>query len=365
MIESSADTPTGPGRIVTSVAGGAEPDVRLFRHERMVSLPGLPFFYRYRLDVRSAHKARTLEYDRSTAAERLPDDDNASPPAQRLPACLGLNVMVLQPLVLSGKLPANQPTDKRTVRLHASGVNPFTSDVKLRVRQSHGSEWIEKQVTAWNDGLLTLDTEYADQPAEGWEYELEAASAFEAVLYLSANRDHLTREEARSEPEPVMVQVGPEDNTVDVNARELPDFFMDYSLYRLQQAGQEPLRSLGDLFSVVGTISMPWSPNFKVPSSFPDRDNALKKPFVSVGSGLKLVMLDVGRPPSEAETNQEASVTIRRIVIDGSSYWQVRFGIANEPGQTILEEGKVFIQATRDGKITRAVPCTSGNGSAQ
>lgn len=351
-IETSEDTPVVPlPRTVTNVAGGAEPDVRLFRHERMVSLPGLPFFYRYRLDVRSAYQSRLLEWDRTSAAERLPDDENASPPAQRLPASLGLNEMTLRPLVLTGNLPTDQSTESTMVRLFTDGE--FEGDLRLRVRPTSGDDWIERSVTRWQAGVLSVDPEFADQPAEGWEYELEAANAFEAVLYLSANRDHLTREEARSEPETVKVRVGCDENIVDVDARDLPDFFMDYNLFRNQQEGVGSLPSISDLFSVIGSIRMPWSPNFKVPSTFPA--DAKKKPFVSVASGVKLV--NVSGDGSPTELGQETSIAIERVTINGSPYWRLRFWIANEPGQAILAKEKVYIQAIRDGKLTRAVKC--------
>lgn len=347
-IESSGDTPTVPSPVVTNVAGGAEPDVRLFRHERMVSLPGLPFFYRYRLDVRSAYMARTLEYARSTAAERLPDDDNASPPAQRLPACLGLNEMTLSPMILTGRLPANQPTDTTMVRLFNDGK--FEGNHQLRVRPTSGDDWIERSVEDWQSGVLTVDLGYPDQPAEGWEYELDVENAFEAVLYLSANRDHLTREEARSEPNPVQVKVC--ENYVD--ARQLPDFFMDYHLYRNQKEGAGSLPSLGDLFSVIGSIRMPWSPNF--PSTVPV--DSKMKPFVSVASGVKLINVVDGGSPKVA--GQESSVAIDGLFVNENNkpkYWRLRFWIANEPGQEILTSEKVYIQASRDGKVTRAIKC--------
>jgi len=338
----SADGPTLPPRTVTNVAGGAEPNVRLFRHERMVSLPGLPFFYRYRLDVRSAYKARTLEYDRSTAAERLPDDEIASPPAQRLPASLGLNEMTLSPMVLNGKLPADQPSKKTMVRLFSDGN--FEGELQLRVRPESGDDWIEKTVTDWEDGILTVDSEFAEQPKGSWEYELNAKNAFEAVLYLSANRDHLTREEANSEPKPVEV--------LGMDARHLPDFFMDYHLYRNQFEGDGSLPSIGDVFSVIGSIRMPWSPNFRSPAE------AKMKPFVSVASGVKLVnLVDDGSPTL---IGQEGSFAIERVIIDEigeSPYWRLRFWIANDPGQEILAREKVYIQAIRDGKLTRAVKC--------
>ncbi len=351
-IAASTDTPALPPRTVTNVAGGAEPDVRLFRHERMVSLPGLPFFYRYRLDIRSAYQARALEWDRSTAADRLPDDENASPSAQRLPASLGLNEMTLSPMVLTGKLPANQPTDKSKVRLFADGE--FAGDLKLRVRATSSDEWIERKVTLWQAGVLKVDQPFEVQPAEGWEYDSTAADAFEAVLYLSANRDHLTREEARSEPNPVKVPVGA--SRTEVAARDLPDFFMDYYLYRNQKDGDGSLPSLGDLFSMMGGIRMPWSPNFGVPSGSPDE--ARKKPVVTVASGLKLVeMAGAGGPPKVA--GQESSIVIEQVTINGTQYWRLRFWIANDPGQTILAKDKLFIQAARDGKITRAVKCVT------
>jgi len=283
-----------------------------------------------------------LEYDRSTAAERLPDDEIASPPAQRLPASLGLNEMTLSPMVLKGKLPADQPSKKTMVRLFSDGN--FEGELRLRVRPESGDDWIEKTVTEWEDGILTVDSEFAEQPKGNWEYELNAKNAFEAVLYLSANRDHLTREEAKSEPKPVEV--------LGMDARHLPDFFMDYHLYRNQFEGDGSLPSIGDVFSVIGSIRMPWSPNFRSPAE------AKMKPFVSVASGVKLVnLVDDGSPTL---IGQEGSFAIERVIIDEigeSPYWRLRFWIANDPGQEILAREKVYIQAIRDGKLTRAVKC--------
>lgn len=343
-IKSSTEDSSVPSMTVTNVAGGVEPNVRLFRHERMVSLPGLPFYYKYRLDIRSAYKARTLEYDRTTAADLLPDDENASPPAQRLPACLGLNQMTLKPMVLTGKLPANQPLEKTRVRLFASGK--LEGAFLLCVRPKSGADWVEKSVTDWQDGILTVGEEFTEQPREGWEYQVHGI--FESVLYLSANRDHLTREEAISEPNPIKVNVCGE---VEVCAKDLPDFFMEYHLFRNQIEGTGSLASFGDVFSVIGSIQMPWSPNFRATT------NAKTKPRISVASGVKLVNFDDDGVPTLV--GQEGSFAIEQVTIKGSGspYWLLRFWMANDPGQKILEPGRVYLQAIRDGKLTRAVKC--------
>ncbi len=64
--------------------------IHLFRHERLVSLPHLPFYYRYRLDVRSLFDMRPADKDQLFEADMLPDDLNLSPLAERRPTQLQL-----------------------------------------------------------------------------------------------------------------------------------------------------------------------------------------------------------------------------------------------------------------------------------
>ena len=285
-------TVTPPDRTVIAVKSGAEPAVRLFRHERLVSLPGLPFFYRYRLDVRSAYKARRLESDRATAADRLPDDENASPPARRLPACLGLHdVQAIHQSVpvMSGTLPSGQPPERTKIRVVASGGDPLPNQGLLFRARPSGDEWRKRVVvTNWEDGVISLSKPYPDKDVpsgedlEGWDYEL-TPHEYEVTLLASANRDHLTREESASEPKPVKVPL-PDSPIADetVAARDLPDFFMEYQL-AIRQPGElgDDLPSRKDLFISAGFIRLPWSPGFRPPLGF---SPAL--PLVSLSSGL-------------------------------------------------------------------------------
>lgn len=64
------------------------PRLRLHRHERLISIPNLPFYYGYRLDVRSLFETRSLERDHLVDAELLPSDENLSPIAERKPSRL-------------------------------------------------------------------------------------------------------------------------------------------------------------------------------------------------------------------------------------------------------------------------------------
>ncbi len=72
--------------------------IRLFRHERLVSLPHLPFFYRYRLDVRSLFEMRPADKDTLVEADLLPDDPNLSPLAERRPTRLQLQQPDVRPV---------------------------------------------------------------------------------------------------------------------------------------------------------------------------------------------------------------------------------------------------------------------------
>ncbi len=285
--DSGDNTVVPPDRTVFTVANGSESVVRLFRHERLVSLPGLPFFYRYRLDVRSAYKARRLESDRSTAADRLPDDENASPPARRLPTCLGLydvQASNVQQTVLAGTLPSDPDADN-VIRVAAAGTtDPLPSaGLVFRARAPGGGAWGERAVVLrWADGVVTLSGDYPGSPKSTWDFEL-TPHEYEVTLLASANRDHLTREESASEPNPVVVNfalaAAPD---FAIAARDLPDFFMEYRLAALVPvtATIGPLPSLGDLFVQSGFVRLPWSPKFLAPSGFSNR-----LPLVSLSSG--------------------------------------------------------------------------------
>lgn len=345
----TAATTGVPTRTTTTVPLGPELDVRLFRHERMLRLPELPFFYRYRLDVRSAYKSRLLEHDRATAADLLPDDVNHSPPAPRLPACLGLNAFKLEPMTATGVLPEGQPADLTQVRLPASAAEVSALEPReLRVRATPEDEWVRKAVEQVGAGLVTVTAAFTVQPASGWQFELESGSGFEATFFVSANRDHLTREETASEPEPIaMTPKG----GVEIPARDLPDFVMGYSLFSRQSEGGGPLPSLGDLFSAVGSIQMPWSPDFKVPDGV-----AKDKPFVSLATGLTFALPDT---PVVMGT-RAGSVPLERITINvaGGPYWRLRFRVINDRGLTLVRRETLSVQGRRDGRLTRAVAAT-------
>lgn len=279
------DAPCGASATVVPTA--KDPIVHLFRHERMASWPELPFFYKYRLDVRSVYKSRRLEYDRTTAADRLPVDDNASPPARRKPALLGLpqaEVDFLEPLV-KDVLPDPQPESANQV-LIKSGENAVANRL-LQVRPTAGDAWSKplaiQAVEDQGGHVLATVTPAFDtgEPQAGWQYRV-LPHAYAVTLFVSANRNHLTREESDSEPRPIVVH--PPSLARKIEARDLPDFQMDYAFFSRVPLTKDssPLPSLRDLFASSGSIRMPWSAQFQPPPGF-----SKYLPLVSLASGLK------------------------------------------------------------------------------
>lgn len=372
----SADTGVpAPRRTTRAVSPGPEAVVRLFRHERLASLPELPFFYRYRLDVRSAYQSRLLEHDRVTPADLLPTDENLSPPAARLPAGLGMNDLRWRPgdPLLAGILPADQPGGGARVKLPPA-ADPLPADdtrpaggLRLRVGPPAEGAWYERQVAEWGaDGTVTLTPPFAaaEEPAAGWFFELYA-DGFEVTLFASANRDHLTREEAASEPAAVATAVEPAGGGAkyDVAARDLPDFFMEYTLVALAIPGAAPVASRGDVFTAVGSVRMPWSPNFPPPSAAPP-----DRPFVSLTTNLLL-----GARPAHGPltlTGQEGSVALERVTIGGTWYWRLRFWVVNARKVSVVNTDvtkrvtNLFVEGLRDGRRTWAAPAKGEAGRA-
>ncbi|MDA7978296.1 MAG: hypothetical protein MPJ50_05940 [Pirellulales bacterium] len=264
--------------------------VRLFRHEKMVRLPELPYFYRYRLDARSVYAARRLEHDRITAAEMLPEDDNLSPPAERKPTKLGLvpaQVRRASIIDQDGDLAADSPGTTLEVGFDTSGLFHDQVGRRVEVSPDGGTTWLASRVILAGSESQTvrLNEPFDVMPLAGWPFRI-LLDAYDVALIISANRDHLTQEESESEPDPVQRDFTASVDTVGgrqltVNARDLPDFVSDYGIYYRTPADvADPLPSQSDLFTRVATVRQPWSVEFKPPDGFP-----LHIPFVQMDTG--------------------------------------------------------------------------------
>jgi len=272
-------------RTVTAVTPSPASDVTLFRHERLVSLPDMPHYYRYRLDVRSVFRSRLLECDRTTRAERLPDDENLSPLAERFPSRLALFSPTLRRLD-SGLLPEQPallgPNDVKLVTsVPVSGANQW----RIRFKGADtNSPWSKMySIASWIGQIVTLAEAPDPRPSQGGNYEFDC----EIILFVAAHHDHLTREETESEPSPIVVDNLPrgEDRAIPPTrkARFLPDVSMEYRLSVLQFPGTGPMPSLSDIFLAAGSIHLPWSPEFRPPDKFPKN-----VPIVTLSSGLQV-----------------------------------------------------------------------------
>ncbi|NEQ46946.1 MAG: hypothetical protein F6K00_26760 [Leptolyngbya sp. SIOISBB] len=173
--------------------------LRLFRHERLVTLPNLPFFYRYRLDVRSEFEMRQLERDFLTDAEMLPIDPDLSPPAERGPARL----MVYQPEISASAASISASFD---IAFHLSTM----ADHLTLAEQQHEPN--------------PLYIEFTPQPAD---------------------------------------PTGDAQEETSIQAGELPDYALDYGLFCLSQSVGSPSNDASDTFIQAGWVRLPWSKDFQ------------------------------------------------------------------------------------------------------
>lgn len=164
LVRIESDLPE-PLELLKDIAVNDTTRLRLFRHERLVTLPDLPFFYRYRLDVRSEFAMRQLERDFLTDAELLPLDPNLSPPAERGPARL----MVRQPEIL--EISASQPR-QFDIKIHLSTVG----DHLTLSEQQHEPNPLEVRFTPQPaDPSGTAESEMTIKAGELPDYTLDYA----------------------------------------------------------------------------------------------------------------------------------------------------------------------------------------------
>ncbi|MBL8868790.1 MAG: hypothetical protein JNK90_03300 [Planctomycetaceae bacterium] len=297
VVVKMGDQGTPPEMHTTTVPRGRELNVKLFRHERLVSLPELPYFYRYRVDVRSAYSSRLLEHDRVTVADLIPDDVVASPPAERFPAVLGMGRTIVDtvPFLMEGSLPAN-PGDKSKVKLGIAKdplVLATPCAVFLQVKKSSGELLPPVRVKSYADGEVSLAGELLEVPLEGWGFTL-FPKMIPLTLPISAHRDHSTLNELKNDPRPngldleFIADDEPGAQKLKIFAMDLPDLLTDYGLFYRQSPDPtepsdqtKPLSLHKHQFIATGWIRMPWSPEFKPSAGIPTT-----MPLVVMSAGL-------------------------------------------------------------------------------
>jgi hypothetical protein len=216
-------------------------------------------------------------------------------------------------------LPEQPPQAAATsLRLADDEPDPFAARVgaMLRVRPTSSDPWSEwRGVVDWKDSpeepkCAAVDRHFDVPPQQGWQYQL-TAQELEVDIIVSANRDHLTREEAVCEPAPLSV-AAPFAPGRRILARDLPDFYMDYALFARASAGggaDSPLPSREEIYVSSGAVHMPWSRQFQPPPHL-----AHDMPWVSLPSGMKcrcdvaVIRGDELPPQTETELRQLPSI---------------------------------------------------------
>lgn len=212
VLSTMDEAPEKPDACYTDMPSSETKDIRLFRHERLVTLPFLPFYYRYRLDVRSLFASRAVYTDRSVDADLLPSAPVLSPLAERQPSRLRLQ----QPAVA----PFGKPIAKGLCQLETDRESVILNGLDLptleRIAQeaevsflgitltTEGKPPVCVIVKGWNGAEKRLTLASPDS-LEAGDYSF-ALYELECVVGISANDDHLTQEERRHAPDPVVVQ---------------------------------------------------------------------------------------------------------------------------------------------------------------
>jgi hypothetical protein len=124
----------------TTLPKAVDSQIKLFRHERLITLPQMPFFYSYRLDARAVYTSRPVERDRLELSDILPSDPGLSPLAERQPS----RIKLYQPTIkmVDDPLGLDRLSFKITIYLTTNG-DQLTADEKLSepppiVRKIHG-----------------------------------------------------------------------------------------------------------------------------------------------------------------------------------------------------------------------------------
>jgi hypothetical protein len=120
----------------TMLPKAVDSQIKLFRHERLITLPQMPFFYSYRLDARAVYTSRPVESDRLELSDILPADPGLSPFAERRPS----RIKLYQPSIKR----LSPVSFQVTIYLTTNG-DQLTADEKLSeppaiVRQIHDLE---------------------------------------------------------------------------------------------------------------------------------------------------------------------------------------------------------------------------------
>jgi hypothetical protein len=344
-----------PQRRLGPVPINNESGIRLFRHERMVSLPDLPFFYRYRMDARSLFATRPVDTVELQPSEILPLDPDRSPSAERGPSQLNL----FQPTIRTAWKGACRKRDGLSplqVALDPTGWPDFwgkawvshPSLVRLTVTKQGTAEQASSLVQAFDDTRLSIDgvvivtvTQPWDVlPDEQWIYKLEPGVS-EVTIYLSRNCDHLTKAEADAQPYPLDVGFRGEW----LQAPQLPDFVMDYGLF------WQMLPPPGELHIPAGWVRMPWSKEY--PASLLEDMKNRQQPYVKVSQGLS-----VPTDPTKVESGGSGgSVQIEYFdpgegagaTTSNRRVYRVRFPLRVTQGSSYYQEAsKFFLQGFRN-----------------
>jgi hypothetical protein len=304
-----------------------ETRIRLLRHERLLTLPDLPFFYRYRLDVRALFQSRPQERERLADADLLPSDPNRSPLAERLPSRLAVHQPAMQigadALLIEGDCQGpDDPNNKLQIKLklptpHYNLIeNAQGRAVRFEATRKTDGRRVVRNIAlaSWPSGefgdvaTVEVDEELdGDRPGAGWTYRLHRHE-HDVTIHVVANDDHLTREERHAEPEPLCIsfqslQADGSISSVTLRAGRLPDFGLNYGLFWKLR-----LDAGADAFSPAGMVSLPWNADYQPDDHLPDF-----MPYVKLYSELVAASEDVYLRLPEAKT--EAAATLKALLL--------------------------------------------------
>lgn len=155
---------------------------------------------------------------------------------------------------------------------------------------------------------LTVPFAAADKPQAEWAYEFD----YQITIFISSHRDHLTLGESRAEPDPIIVDLP---HNKHLPARHLPDLSMHYLLAQKEFGDPSPMPSSKSVFTSAGSVSLPWSPQYRIRPGFPKN-----LPVVSLSPGLMVqqdfAVVEIDLPAGESMGGEEFYDLLRKQYVE-------------------------------------------------
>jgi hypothetical protein len=337
--------------------------IRLFRHERLQSLSDLPFYYRYRMDVRSLYRSRTVDAATLGEADVLSQDPGKSPYGERQPSRFGLFQPSIKIKKTSRALDAGLAKPNRnelaiedsaaTQDVRKYLTNQKAGQLGVLVTATMGSEKERRVVLEYNVQTRTLlvDREWPDGFKPDKPYLFQDAT-YELIIYFSRNIDHLTLTEDAAEPKPLVYDLGKE-VVAKAQAKYLPDFFTDYGIYYWNKSDPVATPAPGDrLYLPVGWVRSPWSQEIPPLSSDPPKRTKPEKSCPRVKLDAEPLSL------TRAKGRSPLPVPVQLLTSNSKDVWLywVTFEMKLKWGAMLYSEpSQYFLQAMRKGVRSKVI----------